>query len=92
MTLEVGQTRVVEAAVEPEGASYRTMTWRSSDPEGATVASRMLDPIDPQQTRPTYRREGQIVITAVAPGTARITAATTDGSHAATCEVRVESK
>ncbi len=90
MTLEVGQTRVIEAAVEPDEASYRTMTWKSSDPEVATVRPRMLDDIDPKKTRPTYRTEGEIVITAIAPGTARITATTTDGSHTATCEVRVE--
>ncbi len=90
MTLEVGQIRVIEAAVMPDDASYRTMTWKSSDSEVATVAPRMLDDIDPQKTRPTYRLEGDIVITAIAPGTARITATTTDGSHTASCEVRVE--
>ncbi len=89
VTLEPGQTRVVEAAVEPETASYRTMTWKSSNPAVATVGPRMLDDIDPKKTRPTYRTAGEIVITGIAPGTAQITATTTDGGHTATCKVRV---
>jgi hypothetical protein len=89
VTLEPGQTRVIEAAVEPETASYRTMTWKSSNPAVATVGPRMLDDIDPKKTRPTYRTAGEIVITGIASGTAQITATTTDGGHTATCKVCV---
>lgn len=89
VTLEPGRTRVMEAAVEPETASYRTMTWKSSNPAVATVGPRMLDDIDPKKGRPIYRTEGEIVITGIVPSTARITATTTDGSHTATCKVRV---
>ncbi|MFO7905975.1 MAG: Ig-like domain-containing protein [Pirellulaceae bacterium] len=89
MTLEPGQSRVVEATIQPDDASYKTMTWKSSDPAVATVGPRMLKDIDPKETRPTYPTEGEIVITGVTPGTTRITATTTDGSHTATCKARV---
>jgi uncharacterized protein YjdB len=89
VTLDPGQTRVIETAGEPETASYRTMTWKSSNPAVATVGPRMLDDIDPKKTRPIYRTAAEIVLTGIAPGTTQITATTTDGSDTATCKVRV---
>ena len=68
LDLEVGQTKTLTATVKPDNATDKTVTWKTSNNEVATVDSNG-------------------VVTAVAKGTATITAAA--GAKTATCKVTV---
>lgn len=67
LTLEVGQSETLTATVSPGNADDKTVIWRSSDTDVATV------------------EDG--VVTAIAEGTATITASA--GGKTASCEVTV---
>ena len=69
LTLDEGETAQLEATVQPEDATDKSVVWSSSDEEVATV-------------------DGTGLVTAVAKGTATITAATAD-DLTATCAVTV---
>ena len=71
LSLIVDGTAKLDAKVEPDTATDKTVTWESSDPNVATVD-----------------QSGKV--TAVAPGTATITA--TAGGKTATCSVTVTAK
>lgn len=71
LALFPGDTTALTATVEPDTATDKTVTWKSSDPNVATVD-----------------QSGKV--TAVAPGTATITA--TAGGKTATCTVTVTPK
>lgn len=68
-SLVEGQQRLIKAIVSPEAATRPEITWTSSDPSVATVEDGL-----------TKNSIAQGTITAVAPGTATITLAATDGS------------
>ena len=70
LTLDVGNSDTLIAAITPDNATDKSVTWESSAPGVATVDT-----------------SGKV--TAVAPGTATITATTEDGSKTATCVVTV---
>ena len=70
LSLTAGGTAWLRAAVQPDNAANKNVTWRSSDTSVATV-------------------DQNGVVTAVAPGTAVITATTQDGNHTAACAVTV---
>ena len=78
ITMAVGDTQlpVLNAAVQPAGASYRVLIWSSSDTNIAYLASTGLG-------------DNQRAIVAVAPGTTMITVSTADGNKIATCTVTV---
>ena len=79
--IAVGETLTLEATVSPEGASYKTVTWASSDTDIATV---------------TVGADGKATVTGVAGGTATITVTATNGTDetgddkTATCTVTVK--
>jgi uncharacterized protein YjdB len=70
LTLGIGGTEKLTATITPEDATNQNVTWASSAPAIATVAT-----------------DG--TVTAVAEGTATITATTEDGNKTATCAVTV---
>ena len=73
-TLIENNTTQLIATVLPDNATYKQVSWRSSNSSVATVDNNGL-------------------VTAMAPGTASITATTTDGSNlSASCDVTVISK
>ncbi len=69
LALKEGETGTLTAAVEPENASNKKVSWSSSDETVATVENG--------------------IVTAVAEGTATITARTVDGGFEKTCTVTV---
>ena len=69
LSLTAGGTAWLRAAVQPDNAANKMVTWSTSDASIATVT------------------DG--VVTAVAPGTATITATTVDGGFTAICTVTV---
>ena len=69
LSLTAGGTAWLRAAVQPDNAANKMVTWSTSDASIATVT------------------DG--VVTAVAPGTATITATTVDGGFTAACTVTV---
>ncbi len=69
-TLNGGSSETLVAAVQPDNAANKNVTWSSSSPSVATVSS-------------------SGAVTAVAAGTATITATTQDGNKTATCLVTV---
>ena len=72
VSLGEGMTLQLNATVQPEDATDKSLTWTSSNEAIATVDNNGL-------------------VTAIAPGTATITAATNDGSNlTASCSVTVE--
>jgi len=104
MTLKPGESREVKTTIAPDDATCKTGVWTSSSPSItaagekrrgiiATAKPHMLDKIDPSKVRPSYRREGKIMIHAGnpqnLPANATITFTSTDGKHTATCEVTV---
>ncbi|MGE5371616.1 MAG: Ig-like domain-containing protein [Solirubrobacterales bacterium] len=75
LSLQVGATDTLVAAVTPLNATNKTVSWNSSNPAVATVVS----------------GDGQSAqVTAVSVGTTTITVTTTDGSFSASCEVEVK--
>ncbi|MCH5161086.1 MAG: glycosyl hydrolase 53 family protein [Clostridiales bacterium] len=68
--LEVGETYTLTATIEPEDATDKTLIWKSSNTDVATIS-----------------KAG--VVTAVAPGTANITATANNGAKA-TCVIVVK--
>ena len=70
LILQPGASDTVSAIISPEDASDKTVTWRSGNPEVATVSNG--------------------VVTAVAPGSAKIEAVTRDGEFTAICLVTVQ--
>ena len=91
MTLKPGDSREVKTAIAPDDATCKSGVWTSSSPNIATAEPHMLDKIDPSKVRPSYRREGKIMIHAGKsqnlPAKTTITFTSTDGKHTATCEV-----
>ncbi len=74
VTLEPGETETLKATLSPGNATYRNITWESSDEEVATV----------------QKGEEKAIVTAGGKtGTTTITATTEDGNKTATCEVTV---
>ena len=73
LSLIVDGTAKLDATVEPNDATDKTVTWSSDNDDVATVDA-----------------DGNVK--AVAPGTAKITVTTQDGSHTATCTVTVTAK
>ena len=71
ITLAIGKTTTITAAVAPSNATQKNVIWSSSDMSVAAVSY-----------------EG--VVTAIAPGNARIMATTYDGGFTVTCFVTVK--
>ncbi len=92
MTLKLAQVREIKPVFTPEDATCRTGTWSVSS-DACWVQPHMLKEIDPAVVRPTYPREGKIMVHAGLPhrfpAKATITFTSTDGKHTATCEVTV---
>jgi uncharacterized protein YjdB len=76
VSVYLGDTAEVTAALEPAGAANQGVTWSSGDTDIATVAADADNPLT-------------AVVTAEAAGTTVITATTTDGSFTAECSVTV---
>ena len=104
MTLKPGESREVKTTIAPDDATCKTGVWTSSNPSLTAAAAKrrgiiataqphMLDKIDPSKERPSYRREGKIMIHAGnpqnLPAKTTITFTSTDGKQTATCEVTV---
>ena len=77
LSLTAGETATLTAAVLPEDASDKTVTWSSSNPDVAAV---------------TDHNDGTVTVTAGSAGTATITAVTEDGGYTAVCTVEVARK
>ena len=77
LSLTAGETATLTAAVLPEDASDKTVTWSSSNPDVAAV---------------TDHNDGTASVTAGSAGTATITAVTEDGGYTAVCTVEVARK
>ena len=77
LSLTAGETATLTAAVLPEDASNKTVTWSSSNPDVAAV---------------TDHNDGTVTVTAGSAGTATITAVTEDGGYTAACTVEVARK
>ena len=77
LSLTAGETATLTAAVLPEDASDKTVTWSSSNPDVAAV---------------TDHNDGTASVTAGSAGTATITAVTEDGGYTAACTVEVARK
>ena len=77
LSLTAGETATLTAAVLPEDASNKTVTWSSSNPDVAAV---------------TDHNDGTASVTAGSAGTATITAVTEDGGYTAVCTVEVARK
>ena len=77
LSLTAGETATLTAAVLPEDASNKTVTWSSSNPDVAAV---------------TDHNDGTASVTAGSAGTATITAVTEDGGYTAACTVEVARK
>ena len=77
LSLTAGETATLTAAVLPEDASDKTVTWSSSNPDVAAV---------------TDHNDGTVTVTAGSAGTATITAVTEDGGYTAACTVEVARK
>lgn len=77
LSLAAGETATLTAAVLPEDASDKTVTWSSSNPDVAAV---------------TDHNDGTVTVTAGSAGTATITAVTEDGGYTAVCTVEVARK
>jgi uncharacterized protein YjdB len=92
MTLKLAETRQIKPIFTPENATCTTGTWSVSS-NACWVQPHMLKEIDPTVARPSYPREGKMMVHAGLPhrGSAKatITFTTTDGKHTATCEVKV---
>jgi hypothetical protein len=92
MSLKVAETREIKAVFSPENATCKTGTWTVSS-NACWVQPHMLKEIDPTVVRPSYPREGKVMVHAGLPhgGSAKatITFTSTDGKHAANCEVKV---
>ena len=75
-TIEVGETFDITATVVPDDATYKNITWTSSDPNVASI---------------TVNDDGTITVTGKKAGTATITATigTGDDAVTATCVVTV---
>ena len=75
LSLTAGETATLTAAVLPEDASNKTVTWSSSNPDVAAV---------------TDHNDGTVTVTAGSAGTATLTATAADGSGvSASCAVEV---
>ena len=77
LSLTAGETATLTAAVLPEDASNKSVTWSSSNPDVAAV---------------TDHNDGTASVTAGSAGTATITAVTEDGGYTAACTVEVARK
>ena len=77
LSLTAGETATLTAAVLPEDASNKTVTWSSSNPDVAAV---------------TDHNDGTASVTAGSAGTATLTAVTEDGGYTAACTVEVARK
>lgn len=76
LSLTVGETAALTAAVEPDNASNKAVEWNSDDTSVATV---------------TENADGTATVTAVSAGKATITVTAKDGSGASTsCTVTVK--
>jgi uncharacterized protein YjdB len=74
LTLELGETEMIEATVFPDNAVNKNIKWSSTFPSVASV----------------YKAsDAEAVVSAVNPGTAIIIAATEEGNYVATCRVTV---
>ena len=73
LSMKTNQTETLTATVKPSDAAVQSMTWTSSDTSVATVNA----------------TGATCVVTAVAPGTAKITVTTIDGGYTAECTVTV---
>ena len=89
MALKPGQEREIKLVLTPANATCKTAVWTSTNEAVAKVVPRMLDKIDPKANRPHFRTGGKLFVVAAKPGTAIITATTTDGRHRAICRVTV---
>ncbi len=76
-TLFIGDRFQLLAAVEPENAAIREVTWNNSN---ATVASMDIESLGINSS----------IVTAESAGSATITVTTLDGEHTATCIVTVK--
>ena len=77
LSLTAGETATLTAAVLPEDASNKTVTWSSSNPDVAAV---------------TDHNDCTASVTAGSAGTATLTAVTEDGGYTAACTVEVARK
>ena len=78
LTLTVGETATLKAAIEPENAAEKNVEWSSSNKSVAII-------------NPDGLSESlEAIVTAVSAGTTTITVCTPDGSVSATCQLTVE--
>ena len=96
-SLSVGGQGTLTAFLTPADATTQEILWTSSDPEVAAVEGSSTEAAESSSaeagdssTASTDSREaGTATVTAIGKGTAVITAATADGSLAASCTVTV---
>jgi hypothetical protein len=98
MILKVGEVMEIKLVFTPALATCQTGTWTVVTPEIGVkphpwVQPQMLREVDPAVLRPTYPREGRIMVNAGMPhkfpNKYTIVFTSTDGKHKATCEVEV---
>ena len=95
--LSVGGQGTLTAFLTPADATTQEILWTSSDPEVAavegssteTAESSSAEAGDSSTASTDSREAGMATVTAIGKGTAVITAATADGSLAASCTVTV---
>ena len=95
--LSVGGQGTLTAFLTPADATTQEILWTSSDPEVAavegssteTAESSSAEAGDSSTASTDSREAGTATVTAIGKGTAVITAATADGSLAASCTVTV---